>query len=367
MKQTPPSDEQRMQQAFALHKSKQFKQAKSLYLQLIDSSLDHVCQAMVHNNLASILMQEYQYDAAIDHLHNAIELKSDYQDAFYNLALAYKKQQNYLEAIHYWQQLLQLHPQHHAAQQQIADCYFLQENYLNALEYYLSLIAEGLSDSQLLFNTATCYLQLSELDKATTYYLQAQQYNNQDPELFYNLGVIKLRQQALDQAKTYFEQCLQFAPQHSPALTNLGAIAFKQNQSKQAIDYYQQALKADPHNKTVQFLLHALQGNKQIGHAPTEYVQHLFDNYSEYFEQHLLGELDYQLPEILREQLTQLWSHPQANKTIADLGCGSGLIGQVVKPYAKRLVGVDLSRAMLVKAEAKNIYDVLFHEEITTF
>jgi predicted TPR repeat methyltransferase len=44
---------------------------------------------------------------------------------------------------------------------------------------------------------------------------------------------------------------------------------------------------------------------------------------------------------------------------ILDLGCGTGLGSQFYRPYAKLLVGVDVSSKMLQKASEKNIYDDL--------
>ncbi|WP_425536227.1 methyltransferase domain-containing protein, partial [Chromobacterium vaccinii] len=41
------------------------------------------------------------------------------------------------------------------------------------------------------------------------------------------------------------------------------------------------------------------------------------------------------------------------------MGCGTGLAGEAVRPYASRLDGVDLSAGMLERASAKGIYDSL--------
>src|SRR5262249_43688859 len=40
-----------------------------------------------------------------------------------------------------------------------------------------------------------------------------------------------------------------------------------------------------------------------------------------------------------------------------DLGCGTGLAGAVFRPLTDRLVGVDLSPAMIDQAAAKGLYD----------
>jgi predicted TPR repeat methyltransferase len=44
---------------------------------------------------------------------------------------------------------------------------------------------------------------------------------------------------------------------------------------------------------------------------------------------------------------------------VLDLGCGTGLGSQFYRPYAKLLIGVDISSRMLQKASEKKIYDDL--------
>ena len=41
------------------------------------------------------------------------------------------------------------------------------------------------------------------------------------------------------------------------------------------------------------------------------------------------------------------------------LGCGTGLVGSTIYPYARQLVGVDLSTKMLAKAKERNLYQRL--------
>lgn len=54
---------------------------------------------------------------------------------------------------------------------------------------------------------------------------------------------------------------------------------------------------------------------------------------------------------------------------ICDVGCGTGLCGKTLRPYAKAggLVGVDLCSNMLDKADGKKTYDRLFHSGMIEF
>lgn len=56
----------------------------------------------------------------------------------------------------------------------------------------------------------------------------------------------------------------------------------------------------------------------------------------------------------------------QGSLDILDLGCGTGMCGKALKPYARRLDGVDLSEKMLEKALGLGVYDHLFQGDIPT-
>jgi predicted TPR repeat methyltransferase len=52
---------------------------------------------------------------------------------------------------------------------------------------------------------------------------------------------------------------------------------------------------------------------------------------------------------------------------VLDAGCGTGLCGPLLKPYVKRLIGVDLSSGMLNKARGRALYDDLVEADLVTY
>jgi predicted TPR repeat methyltransferase len=59
---------------------------------------------------------------------------------------------------------------------------------------------------------------------------------------------------------------------------------------------------------------------------------------------------------------------PRSKKLdILDVGCGTGLVGDLVRPLANRLDGVDLSPAMLKKADEKGVYDKTYLGDLLPF
>ena len=99
---------------------------------------------------------------------------------------------------------------------------------------------------------------------------------------------------------------------------------------------------------------------------PIGYIQSLFDGYAPKFETSLTGRLNYRGPQLLLDSLRRAGA-PAHFADALDLGCGTGLVGDLFRPLCGRLTGVDLSAGMLALARGKNIYDELVEAEAMTF
>ncbi|MBS0360800.1 MAG: methyltransferase domain-containing protein [Proteobacteria bacterium] len=98
--------------------------------------------------------------------------------------------------------------------------------------------------------------------------------------------------------------------------------------------------------------------DRPVARQPAELVARNFDDLAHRFDEHLVQRLGYDGPEKLAALLAPL-GPPAATLEVLDLGCGTGLCAPVLRPYAKRLVGLDLSPGMLEKARARSLYDGL--------
>jgi predicted TPR repeat methyltransferase len=88
-------------------------------------------------------------------------------------------------------------------------------------------------------------------------------------------------------------------------------------------------------------------------------VKELFDAYAPRFDADLQGRLGYRTPALLAALLEQAGVVPDASRRVLDLGCGTGLSGVALKPFAKRMTGLDLAPRMLAEAAKRGIYDAL--------
>ena len=96
--------------------------------------------------------------------------------------------------------------------------------------------------------------------------------------------------------------------------------------------------------------------------GPPAFVELLFDQYAPRFERSLVDKLAYRGPALILERL-QANGFTRAQRAL-DLGCGTGLMGEVLRPLCTRLEGIDLSGEMLRQARAKGIYDRLEKADI---
>jgi predicted TPR repeat methyltransferase len=92
--------------------------------------------------------------------------------------------------------------------------------------------------------------------------------------------------------------------------------------------------------------------------APADYLRQHFDDYADSFDAALLKHLQYQVPdEVERLLAAKLGADWQG--WVLDAGCGTGLLAERLRPYATRLVGLDIAPKMIEIARTKDLYDDL--------
>ncbi|MBK8209075.1 MAG: methyltransferase domain-containing protein [Rhodospirillales bacterium] len=69
----------------------------------------------------------------------------------------------------------------------------------------------------------------------------------------------------------------------------------------------------------------------------------------------------------LPKRSARCWAPAGGGLRVLDLGCGTGLGGEALRPYASLLVGVDLSPDMLKQASRRAFYDGLCEAELTSY
>ncbi len=220
-------------------------------------------------------------------------------------------------------------------------------------------------------NLANTLLELGERDKAEQGYRNALNVNPALAQAHHGLGLLFSHRQQRVAAKQSFAAAVTHNPNLLDAWMDLAECEYLDGNQAAAIGAVEQVLARKPDHATAQFKLSHYRG-EQPDAAPAEMVERLYAGMAGTFDEHLTGRLGYRIPALLigelRDWLTAFPStHGNRKANVLDLGCGTGLFGIEVRPYAARLIGIDLSASMLERARGRNIYDQLFENDLLAY
>ena len=244
-----------------------------------------------------------------------------------------------------------------------------------------------LLDQELYDDAAKAYARCSELDPGNL-------------EVLNNLGILLRRLQRPDEAEQTFRRAITRDPDFADAHTNLAALLAAQERMTESFSHFADALalkpkdintrrllaiaygrcgrfeegrkllrdwlEQEPDNANARHFLAAYGGADIPDRASDRYVEEEFDNFAKSFDAKLAA-LDYRAPQWVGEAVARLLGEPDRGQGILDIGCGTGLCGPYLRPYASYLAGVDLSAKMLELAHARGVYDQLVKSELVAF
>ena len=157
-------------------------------------------------------------------------------------------------------------------------------------------------------------------------------------------------------------EALAIRPQ-SDAFRRVGAALCGMGRLDEAVATYEAWLRAEPDNPIARHLLAACTGNDVPERAGDAFVAREFDRFAERFDE-VLARLEYRAPALIAGALARIYGPPRGALEVMDAGCGTGLAAAALRPYARRLAGVDLSAKMLEKAAGRGLYDSLTAAEL---
>ncbi|MEQ8284430.1 methyltransferase domain-containing protein [Thalassospira sp.] len=155
-------------------------------------------------------------------------------------------------------------------------------------------------------------------------------------------------------------------PDWDEAHFTLGDIYERANETENAIEAFRQYLILDPLDRMGGEVRLTLLGAAAMrDRLPPDYVRALFDDYAPRFEISLRDRLAYRGPELLLEAVRTYLNAMAEPVEVLDLGCGTGLVGEVFGGNFAAIDGIDLSPRMINRARAKGIYRTLVAGDIT--
>ncbi len=184
------------------------------------------------------------------------------------------------------------------------------------------------------------------------------------PALWFRRGQTLQRLERPEQALASYDKVIELDPGHAQAWSQRGGILQDSKRPDEAAAAFEQAIALGADRDINGYFLAAARGRDAPATAPRHYVELMFDDYAERFDEHLRV-LNYQAPAVLTAHLKTL--APAGFRRALDLGCGTGLCGPLLASMVEKLDGVDLSTRMLEQAGALGVYDHLEHAEMLDY
>lgn len=320
--------------------------------------------AEAHARLGELLRRQGRRDDAITHCRAAIAASPAHAEALNSLGALLTEAGRPAEACDALRRALELRPDWPAALNNFGVA-LRDAGRLDAAATILEGAVELRPDhAGTRANLAGIYRALKRFDDARAQAERGTRLNARALECWLELGLARQAQGHWDGAAAAYERATTVAPRSARAWYCLGEARRALGQNDRAIKAYGKALALDPADLHGAALGLALAGGGPTpDKAPEAYVRQLFDDYADRFDQSLVEKLEYCAPQVLADALARTVDR-RGGLAVMDAGCGTGLAAPVLKPYASRLEGVDLSPAMVERAAERDLYDELVVGEL---
>jgi predicted TPR repeat methyltransferase len=322
--------EEALEVALQLHRDGSLDPAENLYRKVIAAAPENL-NALHY--LGVLCHQQNRHAEAAESIQRIIDLDPQNADAHNNLGNVLEGLGKYSEAEACYRRAIALQPSHDPACNNLGVILMAQRKVAEALDAYRRAVALA----------------------------------PESADYRYNMGNALRKSREIEEAVDAYQKAVDLNPDHTGARQGLARTLIQAGRRDEAAAVFEEWLRKEPGNPVILYVRAACLGQGAPDRAPDAYIQQVFDDLADSFDAHLVENLDYCAPGLIAEALSAVLPSPNANLDILDAGCGTGLCGPLLRPYARKLVGVDLSAKMLTKAAGRKIYDDLFKYELTDF
>ncbi|MEP4149564.1 MAG: tetratricopeptide repeat protein [Halioglobus sp.] len=328
----------------------------------------HLCkvypnQPLPFNIIGVIQIQRGNYESAVKNCSKALGLEPSYGDALNNLGSALHKLKRHDEARACYQRLLSIQGEDPDAFFNLANVFRDTENFESAAACYQRSIQIRPLYSPAQIGLGRCLIKTADFPGALKCFQKAIELDNQSIEAHCGIGELLLGQNRPQEALSWYGKAVELDAGNLASKYGMARALTANGEIQKAIPLMKEYLKSNPDNSEVKHLLDAAQNNTTKV-APRQYIETAFNANAKGFEEHLTETLGYRAPAQLRELLTDADQSSVKPLSAADLGCGTGLVGDAFRDTCSSLIGLDLSAKMLEIAKEKEIYDELLLGDI---
>jgi predicted TPR repeat methyltransferase len=314
--------------AIGLHRSGELEQAEAIYLALLEADPN---DAEALHYLGVARHQQGESLLAVDLVRRALEIRPGYADAFNNLGNILQQLGAFAEAAAAYRKALELRDRHPGALHNLGIALRKLKRFEEAAELHRRAIEQEPGNLQSHYSLANAYKDMGRIEDA--------------------LATLRT--------------ALALRPE-TEGFRRIGQLLYGLRRTEEAAANYEAWLRAEPGNPVAEHMLAACTLKDVPARAGDAFVTRVFDGFAESFDE-VLERLEYRAPALVGQVLRRFAGEARGALDIVDAGCGTGLLAEHLRPYARALVGVDLSPGMLRKAARRGVYDRLEAAELSAF
>lgn len=316
--------------------------------------------------IAILLQKNEQLAEAEELYHRIFEVAPNHPEALHYAGVLAHQQGRSVEAIALIEKSLRLVPDHADCHSNLGIVLQAQGRLDAAIASYQCAISLNPVHANAHSNLGVLLRATGKPGEAEAAYRKAIRADPGHIDAYTNLGILLTSLKRNEEAVACFCKVITLRPKHREARKLLALAHCTIGENDKAVRIFEEWLHEEPEDPIARHMLAACTGRDVPARASDGFVAETFDNFAASFESKL-AKLSYRAPALVAAILEDSGHRPSKGLDVLDAGCGTGLCGSLVAPYARRLTGVDLSAGMLARAKEKNVYDALVKGELTEY
>lgn len=318
------------------------------------------------------LLREERIDDAEPALQAILKRWPGQPDALHYLGVLRHTQGRIDESVSLIREALAAMPEFSGAWNNLGNVLLLAGRGDEAAEAYEHAVQFGSSGSEAeavraLNNLGVLHRKLHHVDRSELALREAVRRDPAFADAWYNLAITLIDTGRIPEGLMAHSKAVALWPEEAQSRQEVIRALTRLGEHERCAKLLREWLAEDPGNPVAEHMLAACLASDTAGTAPArasdEYVQQVFDGFAASFDAKLEA-LNYRAPGLVVDALRAAVGAPAGRLDIVDAGCGTGLCGPGLKPFARRLAGCDLSEGMLRRAHTRALYDVLHQAEL---
>jgi predicted TPR repeat methyltransferase/Flp pilus assembly protein TadD len=306
---------------------------------------------------AELEMQSGRLDQAEEHNRRAIALDPNYYVAQNNLGNVLRHKGRIAEATGHFALAFQLNPTNATVALNLAMGLALQQRFGQALPFFRHAVELNPSGAEARSAFAFALTQVRQYDEAERQYLETLKIDPTHFRARVALGSAFADQGKIEQAFKQVEILAQSENAAGFPHKTFGILLARIGCADRAKVCFEKHLSSHPGDSDEMAMLLAAVGGPLPARASDQQISQIYTSRADDYDRAASDPAGYQAHRLVVAALATL--NALRADTVLDAGCGTGLVGALLRPQIRVLAGVDMSESMLAWARQKNIYDSL--------